>query len=198
MARVLGLPALNHLLDRLLTHPRAVQVASLLLGIAVIGLALRPLLWLGAPRTQAVTRASVTTTPPARAEAPEQNALALVAAYNQASIAAAVLGRADALAPYLMPEGRAWAEAQAEYRRRAARGEIHEPMLTRWGVLRATADAQQATVETQEQWDDRVSVDGQVVSSRRGIVTHNVYILRRTPDIGGWRITTIATELVIR
>ena len=196
-AHVLALPALDHLFGRLLAHPRMLQVASILLGIAVVGLTLRPLLSLGAGHTPTRAPAVATTTPSAQPGTPEQDTIALVAAYNQASIAAAVLGRADALAPYLTPDGRAWAEAQAEYQRRAARGESHEPALTRWGVLRATVEDGSATVETQEQWDDRVSIDGQIVSSRRGIVTRNVYTLRRAPDTGGWLIAAVATDMVI-
>jgi hypothetical protein len=67
------------------------------------------------------------------ASAADQAVVNVVAAYNQASITAAVLGRADAMAPYLAPDGHAWADAQAEYQRRAGRGETHDPALTRWG-----------------------------------------------------------------
>jgi len=121
----------------------------------------------------------------------------LVATYNQASITAAVLGRADAMAPYLAPDGTAWAEVQAEYQRRAMRDETHNPALTRWGILRVVVDSDAATVETQEQWDDQTSVGGQVVSSRRGILTQNIYELRRAPSTERWLITTITTTNII-
>src|SRR3954452_3764275 len=57
----------------------------------------------------------------------EAATLAVITAYNQASITAAVLGRADVMAPYLAPDGQAWADAQAEYARRSTRGETHDP-----------------------------------------------------------------------
>ena len=66
----------------------------------------------------------------------EDDVLNVVAAYNQASITAALLGRVDVMAPYLAPDGSTWAEVRAEYQRRAMRGETHDPALTRWGVLR--------------------------------------------------------------
>src|SRR5438094_6562465 len=90
--------------------------------------------------------AATTTAPPARESPPaldtptQQAVIAVVTAYNQASIAAAVLNRPDALAPYLAPEGSAWADVQAEYQRRIGRGESHEPALTRWGILRVAID----------------------------------------------------------
>jgi hypothetical protein len=129
--------------------------------------------------------------------ADDQTVVNVVAAYNQASITAAVLGRADAMAPYLAPDGRAWADVQAEYQRRASRGETHDPALTRWGILRVAIDADTAIVETQEQWDDLTSVGGQVVSSQRGVLTQNVYHLRRAPSIESWLISDITTTIVM-
>ena len=58
-------------------------------------------------------------------------------------------------------------------------------------------DGDTATVETQEQWDDLTSVDGVVVSSKRGILTLNSYELRRSPGTRDWRITTVASTTVI-
>jgi hypothetical protein len=123
--------------------------------------------------------------------------LAVVAAYNQASIAAAVLNKADAMAPYLAPDGQAWAQIQAEYQRRATKGETHDPALTRWGILQIAVKSDTATVETQEQWDDIASVGGEVVSSKRGILTRNTYELRRSPSPGRWLITAVTSTLVI-
>ncbi len=88
-------------------------------------------------------------------------------------------------------------QVQAEYARRATRGETHEPALTRWGVLRIAVDGNSATVETQEQWDDITSIGGQVISSRRGILTRNTYTLRRAPDPARWLITDVATTTII-
>jgi hypothetical protein len=86
---------------------------------------------------------------------------------------------------------------QAEYQRRIGRGESHEPALTRWGILSVTVDRDSATIETQEQWDDRTSIGGQLVSSQRGVLTRNTYALRAAPDTGRWLITTITTTTVI-
>jgi hypothetical protein len=127
----------------------------------------------------------------------EEDVLNVVATYNQASIAAAVLGRPDPMTPYLAPDGKTWAEVQAEYQRRATRGETHNPALSRWGVLQIVVDADTATLETQEQWDDVVSIGGQVVSSQRGILTRNSYTLRRSPSLGRWLITDVASTTLI-
>src|SRR6266542_2635809 len=125
IGQTLALPALDRLLGWLLDRPRVLQVAGVLVGIFLAALALRPLLSSAAPVSLAVTNAtpaqSATASPSAGSA--EQAVIDLVAAYNQASIAAAVLGRADAMAPYLAPDGTAWADAQAEYGRRATRGE---------------------------------------------------------------------------
>jgi len=199
IGQTLALPALDRLLGWLLDRPRVLQVAGVLVGIFLAALALRPLLSSAAPVSLAVTNAtpaqSATASPSAGSS--EQAVIDLVAAYNQASIAAAVLGRADAMAPYLAPDGTAWADAQAEYGRRATRGESHNPALTRWGVLRVVVNSDAATVETQEQWDDQTSVSGQVMSSRRGILTQNIYELRRVPKTERWLITTVTTTNII-
>ena len=140
-------------------------------------------------------------TTPAAQSAPitptDQEVLTVVAAYNQASITAAVLNKADPMAPYLAPDGTAWAEVQAEYRRRATRGETHDPALTRWGVLNVAVNGDIATVETQEQWDDITSVGGEVVSSRRAVLTRNRYELRHSPSLGRWLITAVTSSLII-
>ena len=133
--------------------------------------------------------------PPAGSET--QAAIDLVAAYNQASIAGAVLNRADAMAVYLAADGSAWADVQAEYQRRASMDEIHHPALSRWGILRVAVQGDTAVVETQEQWDDLTSIAGAVISSKRGILTRNVYHLRREPQTERWLITTISTTNII-
>jgi hypothetical protein len=165
---------------------------------------LRPLIW-PTPSQQMPTNG--TTAQPALVLAPsapagqsapgDADVLNVVAAYNQASIAAAIVGRADVMAPYLAPDGATWAAVQAEYRRRAMRTETHDPALTRWGVLRIAVDSDTATVETQEQWDDVMSVGGQVVSSKRGILTRNTYTLRRASHLNRWLITDVTTTTII-
>jgi hypothetical protein len=201
--RLLASPLLDKALGRLLARPRALQAAGIVVGLAIVALTLRPLIWPGAsPPVQATAAeqaAPALSTPAPQLTPGELDAevLNVVAAYNQASITAAVLGQVDAMAPYLAPDGRAWAEIQAEYQRRAARGEAHDPALARWGVLRIAVAGDTATIETQEQWDDITSVSGQVVTSRRGILTRNTYTLHRSPMINRWLITDIATTTLI-
>jgi hypothetical protein len=203
--RLLASALVDRALGYLLARPRALQFAGLAVGLAIVALTVRPLIWPGASyeaptSATAVERAPVPALPmPASVASGERDAdvLRVVAAYNQASITAAVLGRADMLAPYLAPDGQTWAEVQAEYQRRAARGEAHEATLTRWGVLRIAVAGDTATVETQEQWDDITSVGGQVVASRRGILMRNTYTLRHAPSMGSWLITDVATTTLI-
>jgi hypothetical protein len=204
--RVLALSPLDRALGRLLGHPRALQVGGLLIGILMVALALRPLIWTSpAPAAPAVASSGAAPIP-APAVAPlagsaasdaEAEVMNVVAAYNQASITAAILGRVDVMAPYLAPNGTTWAEVQAEYQRRATRGESHDPALTRWGVLRMAVDGDTATVETQEQWDDVMSVGGQVITSKRGILTRNTYALRRSPSLKRWLIMSVASTTIV-
>jgi len=201
LERVLALPAVDHMLARLLSYPRALQSTGIVVGLLMALLALYPLVFpssrLAAPATAAVA-APAAAKPQERPGIPtDQEVLAVVAAYNQASIAAAVLNKADAMAPYLAPDGQAWAEVRAEYQRRATKGETHDPALTRWGILQIAVNRDTATVETQEQWDDIASVGGEVISSKRGILTRNSYDLRRSPSLGRWLITSVTSALVI-
>jgi hypothetical protein len=203
--RLLQSALLDRALGRLLAHPRALQLAGLVVGLALVAVTVRPLAWPSVPHVvpanaTGVAQALVAALPtPASTEPGERDAevLNVVAAYNQASITAAVFGRVDVLTPYLAPDSQTWAEVQAEYQRRAARGEAHEPALTRWGVLHIAVTGDTATVETQEQWDDITSVGGQVLTSRRGILTRNTYTLRRSPNENGWLITDVATTTLI-
>ena len=202
--RILALPRVDRALGHLLGHPRALQIAGILIGVMMVALTLRPLLWpVAAPAEPAVSSSGPSIPVPATAPLAqpaanrEEEMLNVVAAYNQASIAAAVLGRPDPMAPYLAPDGKTWTEVQTEYQRRAMRGETHDPALTHWGVLRIAVASDIATIETQEQWDDMISVGGQVVSSQRGILTRNSYTLRRSPSLGRWLITDVATTTLI-
>jgi hypothetical protein len=202
--RLLALPAVDWVLDRLLARPRLLVAIGVVIGLLMVTLAFRPLIVpssrsdaTGAQqiaRSAASPTAALTT---ATAASDEAMVLGVVMAYNQASITAALKGTPDPMAAYLAPDGQAWTEVQAEYQRRVTSGETHEPALTRWGVLRLTRDDTSATVETQEQWDDITHVSGVVVSSRRGILTHNIYALRRSPDTGDWRITAVTSTTLI-
>jgi hypothetical protein len=193
-------PALDTALTVLLARPRLLQVSAALIGIVLLFIALRPLLWEQVPAAAPATeqlRPAARIVPTRQAETDEQAALNIVALYNQASIDAGISGRPDGMAPFLAQDGRAWAEVQAEYTRRALRNETHDPTLTRWGVLAIAVHGDTATVETQEQWDDISSVHGQVLASKRGILTRNQYKLRRAAGAYGWLITDVTTTTII-
>ncbi len=117
-------------------------------------------------------------------------------AYNQASALAAMQGRAEILSSYLTLDGPAWQAVTQEYARRAETGERHQATLVRWGVLASDTTPEGAWVDTQEQWDVIITIGERIVSSRRGILTRNRYVLRRDDD--GWRIVDIATTMLIR
>ena len=198
--RILALPFVDGMLSRLLGYPRALQLGGILVGIVMVLLAVRPLIWPAAMPKDTVAAPLPTSVAPVLQPAANdgtEEVLNVVAAYNQASITAALVGRADVMAPYLAPDGTAWTEVQAEYQCRLARGETHEPTLTHWGVLQVAATGDTARVETQEQWDDITSVGGEVLSSRRGILTHNTYELRRAATGGRWQIMTVTSVSVI-
>jgi hypothetical protein len=192
-------PTIDTALTTLLARPRLLQIAAALIGVALLLLTLRAPLWeetsTSSPKLEQ-PRPAIQPAPAAPAGTDEQIALNTVALYNQASIDAAAGGRPDAMAPFLAADSRVWADIQSEYKRRAARREGHEPTLTRWGVLQIAFRNGIATIETQEQWDDITKVDGQVLSSKRGILTRNTYTLRR--DAGAsWLITEITTTTII-
>lgn len=207
LAHMLALPSVDRMLGRLLARPRLLQLAGVAFGALMVAMAIVPMIWQTAPAAEvelAPTAETNARTPVQSGglvdhspSASERDVLAIVTAYNQASIAAAALGRAEPLAAYLEPDGPAWAAAEREYQRRAERAEAHEPALVHWGVLNIKVTGDTATVETQEQWDDLTSVGGQVVSSRRGILTRNVYSLHRSSSLHSWLIRGVTTTTVI-
>ena len=209
LERVLSVSVIDRLLERAVGHPRLLQWVGISLGLVIIALPLRPFFVSSAGSASAAGLAQAsnrTTLSLSTADRDSQQRilsaepsepLAVVGAYNQASIAAALLGRADVIAPYLASDGAAWTEVLAEFARRATRAETHEPTLTRWGVLREEITGDTAKIETQEQWDDITRVGGHIVSSRRGVLTQNTYELRRAATGGRWQISTVTSVSVI-
>lgn len=201
---LVGLPLLDRALTAALRWPRAAATAGAALGLALSLAALLPLLPVTSVPASATglagLAADTTPTPPDRLDTQEalaeQEVLAVVAGYNQASISAGLLGRTDLLAPYLDGQGAAWRQVQAEYARRAQRGETSDATLARWGVLRIVVTGGTALVETKEQWDVITSVGPTVISSRRGVLVRNSYQLHRTPD-GVWQIRSVDTTPVM-
>jgi hypothetical protein len=193
-----SLPLFDRALAALLRWPRALAGVVIVLGLAVTAGSTLPL-WTGAsyPLVRSAPATSVPTGEPVPEEAAaQQQVLAVVVAYNQASISAAQLGRVELLEPYLARDGEVWREAQAEYKRRRQRGETSDASLVRWGVLRLEIENDTATLETQEQWDVLTTVGPTVISSRRGVLARNRYELRRT-DADAWRIVVVKTTPVI-
>ncbi len=198
LERLLAYPFVDGLLVYVLRWPRAIQLGGVVLGVVLAVLALRPLVLPGsAPLSGAEIAAAPTSGVLTEAPSDRETVLAVVAAYNQASITAAVLNTTEPMAPLLAPDGSAWVEIQAEYARRATRGETHAPALTRWGVLAVSVQGNSATVETQEQWDDITSVGGAVIASRRGILTRNVYTLQWSASGARWQIAAVTSTTLI-
>ncbi|HWQ13902.1 MAG TPA: hypothetical protein VNL77_13975 [Roseiflexaceae bacterium] len=193
-------PVVDRIAAALLRYPRVLMAMAGVLGALLVIGALLPLLApAAAPRPAAgvasVAASPVTPTPPAAPDA-QRAVLAVITSYNQASISAGLLMRPDLLAPYLAPDGEAWMAVQAEYERRQARGETADAALTRWGVLQIQVADDTATVVTQEQWDVVTSVGGEVISSRRGVLTRNAYRLRRSPT-AGWLIVSVESMTLV-
>ncbi len=177
-----------------LATPRRAGAAALLLAIAVMCV---PTIPVGLGGVSAGYQAPLPSSPaPAGMISRSDEALAIVAAYNAASITAGLQGRPDILATFLDPDGVAWRQIQVEFARRAQNAEIHDSTLVRWGILRHSLADSTARIETQEQWDVVVRVGSTVVNSQHGILTRNQYSLRRT-SAGGWQITEITSTVLV-
>ncbi|NWG20230.1 MAG: hypothetical protein HXY39_07860 [Chloroflexi bacterium] len=187
---LLAQPAFDRILASALRHPRLLVALVAIAGTALTAWSIAPF-WRGDAGTVPAADSAAITPAPSSGD----DALRLIAAYNQASAVAAAQGRADLLAPYLAPDGPAWRAVQQEYARRAISGERREATLARWGVLKAAIDTDTAIVETQEQWDVVTIAGGDIVSSRRGVLLRNAYMLRL--DAGGWRIVDVATTVLM-
>jgi hypothetical protein len=193
VAWLLARPLVDRGLSAFLRAPRVLMALVAVVGLALTILAIVPLVAARpASSTVHATNAgqAVPTAAPDDLPGEREAVLAVIAGYNQASIATGLLARTDLLAPYLAPEGAAWRDVQAAYERRRARGETIDAGLTRWGVLHVRVTSDSALVETQEQWDVVTSVGGEVISSRRGVLTRNAYHLRRSPE-AGWLIVSV-------
>lgn len=199
LARLTELRPIDRLLGWMLLRPRAVQggaatLCAALIALSVTGGAADVSPHAAGERAPEVADAPAQASPEERDE-PVEQAIAAVAAYNRASIIAAREGRVEHLLPHLHPSGAAIAQARAEYDRRAGLGETHDARLRRWGVLSAEASGAWVTVETQELWDVVVWSEGKIVSSRRGVLTRNIYRLQRA---GAWLIADVTTEIVVQ
>lgn len=203
---LLDRPAIDRALLSVLRHPRALLVVASLIGLCLTAWSLASLFTVTSPpqaaaapdvgRSSGIELAAVSTGALDEVQQGEREVLAVISAYNQASITAGVLGEPAHMAPYLAPEGAAWHQVDVEYQRREGRGETTDAALNRWGVLRIEVQHDTALVETQEQWDVVTSVGGEVISSRRGVLSRNSYQLRRSAS-GQWLIVAIETTPLV-
>jgi hypothetical protein len=189
----------RRLLDRALTpllhHPFLLLVLGVGLGTALVVWSLLP--WaLPAKASEPAMSGQATTSPPPPSDISERDeVLAVLAGYNQASVVAGASGSVEPLMPFLAADGPALRAARAEFARRTIGDERSEASLVRWGVLQITIDGVQALVETQEQWDVITSARGDVLRSRRGVLSRNLYALRRSS--AGWRIVSVTTTPIV-
>ncbi|GIW00372.1 hypothetical protein [Roseiflexus sp.] len=194
---LLNHPSLDRLLTVALRYPRALVIAAIVIGATLTVWHMSALLHAPEAMPNLTRTTDVHALPsPTIATTPASDVVPFLAAYNRASALAAAQGQATLLAPYLAPDGSAWQSVVAEYARRANAGERRDATLVRWGILQSDMSSHGGWIETQEQWDVIVTVGGRIVSSRRGVLTHNRYWLRRDAD--GWRIVDATTLEVIR
>lgn len=185
-------------MDLLVARPGLLRVGVILVALLLVGGVLR---WHQVQRTHlAAAQPPVSESTTARGlEDADSDAspLALVTAYTAASITAAQTGQVGLLAPYLVPDSALWARIAAEYARRAAAGETHQPTLVRWGVVEQRATATHATVELQEQWDAVRLRPGQPAVTRTGIVQRVRYALQRAAATERWQIAAIEVQVIL-
>lgn len=127
----------------------------------------------------------------------EHEPLAVVGAYNAASIAAAASGDAAPVLAFFADDSGEPDAIRVEFARRADNHERHRSTLVRWGVAEQAVRGNSALIETQEVWDDQVFRDGERVDSRRGTTMRIRYRLSRTGASAPWRIQAIDSSTVI-
>ncbi len=191
---------LRQILTPLLGRPRRVQLVAAVLGTAYV-------LWSvwhvgtdaasGAVSPTVATQVASESMPAISVRHSMASPLDLISAYNAASITVGETGQAAVMQPFLTSDGAAWQAVQHEFARRAARAEIHRPRLVRWGVVEQSATATEATVETQEVWDDETLVAGVLVDARRGLIQRVRYHLLRPDSTQPWLIDTIDSQIIL-
>lgn len=140
---------------------------------------------------------AVATAPAAVGQAASAEPLAVVGAYNAASIAAAATGDVSLVLPFFADGSREPEAIDAEFARRAARGEQHRSSLVRWGVAEQQIFESSASIVTQEVWDDQIFRDGERIDSRYGTIMRIRYSLERAAPSAPWRIQTIHSTVVV-
>ena len=184
---------LDQLYEHIAHRPRSVIAAGAGLGVT---LALAVTL----PRLPAAAPAQSPAASPSAAPLQSGGALeplAVVGAYNAASIAAAATGDASLVLPFFTADSREPDAIRAEFARRAAHDEQHQSSLVRWGVAEQRIRGSSASIVTQEVWDDQVFRGGERVDSRRGTIVRIRYSLSRTSVAAPWRIQTIKSTTVV-
>jgi len=123
--------------------------------------------------------------------------IAVIAAYNAASIAAGVNGDHTMMHAYLAERSTVRTDIATEYARRARHNERHHASMVRWGVVDREQTERRARIVTQEVWDDVVVVAGSVVDERRGSLSRVTYDLVRHTTTEPWRIVAIKSEVIV-
>lgn len=138
------------------------------------------------PRTP--TPVAVVTVAPAQLS--DDQAMALVYAYNQAMQDFVLTLNPWSVQPFVHPEGPLWAETQELAAERQATGEIHYVVLQRFGVSEVIPGKDEVVVHAAEIWDDE-AVDSQrnvVLYSVTGVTQEVLYRLRPVAGTDTWLI----------
>ena len=155
-------------------------VGGLLVGLVAVIVSARP--WWSPQPVRGTERpptatATPTTHPPDLLGDAAKQPLAVIAAYNAASIAAGTSGDRTLMDPYLLVESPVRQEIATEYARRERLSERHHAQLVRWGVVDHEEADGHARIVTQEVWDDVIVVAGSIVDERRGSLSRVTYDL---------------------
>lgn len=143
------------------------------------------------PAPTATSAVRATPAPPAPIS--EDDAKALVYAYNITMQEVGTTLDSSVVYRFLHPDGPLWADLKRELERRAVAGEIHYAALARFGVevLPAASDAlgPYRPVQAAEVWNDQaINWDtGQTIYNVAGFTQEVLYILRPTEG-GDWLI----------
>lgn len=202
--KFLGLPWIDKAWQWLSGKPRLLLSLVTCMGIALTVWLLSPL-WTTPVQERPVSASTRPATQSAAVPSPdagntqEQEVLAVITAYNQASIAANLLNNPDLMQPYLDTKAVIWPNIQKEYTTRMAQGMTKELTLVRWGVLKIEAPTKGTVqVMTQEEWDSVANVAGTIVNSQRGIIVRNTYTLVQPDDTSTWLIQAIRSEVAVQ
>lgn len=191
---------INSVLNVLAAHPHLLQVAAICIGLLLVVQSLSG----GGRVTPSSTGPAAHMSPAPSTLATPQGShccadpLAVVEAYNSATIQAGASGSTDHMKHFVQPDSLVWQAIQQEFARRKEQGERHYATLVRWGLIKQAVTTTTAQIETQEHWDDLTEINGIPTDARRGMVRRIRYDLQREHAADPWRIVGITTTPVIQ